>query len=285
MNDRVTTTFLSQEGPTYLPSIDLQRIDSDHQLLLQHGSYSRKYRSATYHDIYQRRWYQINSSKVVEENEIYYGSWLKEILIHHIHSHNQPFNTVNIDEYGTATLEIKECIGPGIQGLPIISRSIFPIASYHEITQKRYFSYCADTCMWNGMNCFFKPIEEEYNIREIKREILLREDVLCHFGGTDNDWLAKHGISPIAIVLGDDPAFLYGILLPKAGMTLAEIPDEQITLQHLIALLKAVICLHIVEYSHGNVCEGNVCVQESSIQLIDVAERDEDGNKLINVAK
>src|SRR5947207_10835269 len=52
-------------------------------------------------------------------------------------------------------------------------------------------------------------------------------------------------------------------------MILDEISNHQITLQHLISLLKAVICLHDAEILHGDVCERNVCVQGSSIQLID----------------
>ena len=105
-------------------------------------------------------------------------------------------------------------------------------------------------------------------IPRIKREISMRETVLHHFGETDNDWLSKHGISPIVIVVGEESPLLYGILFPNAGITLDEVSDDQITLQHLISLLKAVTCLHVANVLHGNICERNVCVEGSSIQLI-----------------
>ena len=64
------------------------------------------------------------------------------------------------------------------------------------------------------------------------------------------------------------PPLLYGILFPSAEITLDEIEDDQITPQHLISLLNAVICLHVADVWHGNICERNVCVRDSSIQLI-----------------
>src|SRR5215471_19808893 len=164
-NNRVGTTFLSHEETIYLPAIDPNRINSDHLL---HFTRSKGSAFQTYYDVYQRRWYQIN---FVPERDKYPHN-VEETLLHHILSHDQPFNTVNIDQHGNTTFQLTN-IGEGIRGLPIISKTTFPIINYYEITQKRYFNSSVDTCMWNGMNCYFKPIEGEYDIHRIEREIFL----------------------------------------------------------------------------------------------------------------
>ena len=105
-------------------------------------------------------------------------------------------------------------------------------------------------------------------IHTIQREISIRETVLHHFDATDNDWLSRHGIGPIAIVVNSVPPLQYGILLPDAGITLDRVSDDQITLEHLISHFKTVICLNAADIVHGYICEKNVCVKDSSIQLI-----------------
>jgi hypothetical protein len=266
-NHRVVTTFLLQEDTTtFFPTHDPQRVcpDEHHLDFISYSSNGTR-ASATYRDPLRRRWYEINTLKSSPIKEDF---WLEKTLMHHIVSQSQPFNTVTIDEYGNAIYEIKETIGRSVQGLPIVSGSIFPIVYFHEITQKEYISDFVDTCVWNGINCFYKQIEEDWIIPRIKREISIRETVLHHFGETDNDWLSKHGISPIVIVVGEESHLLCGIIFPDAGIALDEISDDQITLQHLISLLKAVTCLHVANVLHGNICEQNVCIEGSSIQLI-----------------
>ena len=141
-NDRVVTTFsLQEENITFFPPIDPHRICTDEHDLTS-CTYSRRgtCATATFYHAEQRRWYEINTFKSSPLDLHEEDFCLEESLMHHIVSHSQPFNTVNIDQYGNTTYEIKAGIGRGVENVPIVSRSIFPIVDYHEIIEKRYLS-------------------------------------------------------------------------------------------------------------------------------------------------
>jgi tRNA A-37 threonylcarbamoyl transferase component Bud32 len=107
----------------------------------------------------------------------------------------------------------------------------------------------------------------------MQREISLREEILNHFDGTSLTVLSTLGVTPIlAAVVHGDPPLLCGILMPYAGVTFENALDGQVTVQHLVSLVKSVGHLRAAGVVHGDICRRNVCIDSSSTQLIDFGE-------------
>ena len=107
----------------------------------------------------------------------------------------------------------------------------------------------------------------------MQSEITSRESLLCYFNTSSPTFLSTIEITPIlAVVVQGDPPLLNGILLANAGSTFESASNNgQIEVHHLVSLLKTVKYLlsHVV---HGDIYERNVCISESSVQLIDFGE-------------
>jgi RIO-like serine/threonine protein kinase len=61
-------------------------------------------------------------------------------------------------------------------------------------------------------------------------------------------------------VVDDSEPILLGFLMPDAGVALDNLPDGQLTTQHLVSLVKTVKYLSEAQVVHGDICERNVCV-------------------------
>jgi hypothetical protein len=110
----------------------------------------------------------------------------------------------------------------------------------------------------------YKQIDFDEDIKPMLREVSAREQLLSH--GT------LSGVTPIlAVVVNGDPPLLYGLVLPYAGPSLDKM-HGQITLQHVISLVKTVMAMSAAGVVHGDICDRNVCCRESSIQLIDFGD-------------
>jgi hypothetical protein len=278
-NNKPFTTFLSQNTATTLtPFIDPNRIYSnEHDPAVYGCANTPRRRSVQLLNLPQRRWYELNCPNtsswppppLSEEDE----DKLEKITARHIAHHPELFNTINIDEDNHATYEVKASIGIPLRKQPIVSGALLPVVKHVEIKEKKYFFRAVDTCVWNGMRCMFKQLEFDGMIGPMQREIWSRERLLHYFGGTENSLLSEHGVCPaIAIVVVGDPPLLYGILLPWAGINLDNVSDGQIAIRHLISLVETAMHLRAAGVTHGDICERNVCVQDSSIQLIDFGE-------------
>jgi len=74
------------------------------------------------------------------------------------------------------------------------------------------------------------------------------------------------------VVVDYNPPLLRGILLSKAGISLDNLPNDQISVSHLKSLVETVKHLRDAHVLHGDICDRNVCVHGSSTQLIDFGE-------------
>ena len=188
-------------------------------------------------------------------------------------NHREPFNTITIDENNNATYQIKGSVGKPLRKQPIVSKCSLPTVQWIQITEKKYLFGAVDACVWNGMECIYKQLEFDEMIEPMKCEIQSRETLLHHFGGTDNTLLSNHGICPIlAVVVDYNPLLLRGLLLSKAGISLDNLPDAQISVSHLKSLVETVKHLEDANVLHEDICDRNVCVHGSSTQLIDFSE-------------
>lgn len=226
-------------------------------------------------DFPQRRWYQITLPETSsiwpvppltekEEKE------LEKVSGEYIASSHGRFNVIKVDGFGNLSFDFKPSIGRALRNQPIIENGIIPITSLNAITEKKYYHDSVDTCIWRGRKCVYKQIFFDENVQRMKREINTREILLQHFRLTDHEELSKHGICPVlAIVVDGDPPILHGILLPFLGPTFEQLRP---TIQNLISLIKTIAELEEAEMTHGDICNRNVCVATSSIQLIDFGE-------------
>lgn len=228
-------------------------------------------------DVPQRRWYEFNIPRdpsrpwqwlsETEETE------LRDMFTRSIRHQPQAYNSVRFDEDGNITYEFKQGpMGIPLRNQPILISSTFPIAQYVDITQKRYLCHAVDTCVWNGVPCTYKQIQFDPMVGTLCREIESRETLMHHFGVTDPLALSNRGINPIlAIVVNGNPPLFCGILFAPAGTSLDKF-SEKMTIQHFVSLITTVISLQDVGLEHGDICEGNVCI-DKSVQLMNFGEK------------
>ena len=222
--------------------------------------------SVAVYDLPQRRWYELNIDRPMPLAD--HEEWFEQTVLEHIAT-GQSFNTINIDN-GVATYSTKLNVGRPLRP-PIVSASILPVAKYTDIRQKKYLRLAVDTCNWGGLDCVYKQLEFDVYTAAMQREIASRERLLQHFG--HNTPLSEYGICPIlAIVVDGTEPLLCGILMPNAGVVLDHLPVGELKIHHLTSLVKTVIHLRSAEVVHGDICERNICIQGSSIQLIDFGE-------------
>lgn len=275
----------SPAGPHYsnsflFPFVDSQRIYDDRHLPILYDCSTRPYSwtSALLYDIPQRRWYEFNISKPIDDEE-----WIEVTTAHHLELHPEPFNTIDFDKEGNVVYSIKENIGRAIRGLPEYQGQVFQTAHIKDICDKQYLFRAVDTCVWQGIKCVYKQIEFTENIEAMQREITSREALLEFYGSTDVSVLANYGVSPIvAVVVDKEPPVILGILMPYVGKSLDTLinkpvnGDPLITMTHIIALVRAVNFVHSAGIVHGDICERNVCVNGTrgmeSIQIVDFGE-------------
>ena len=111
-------------------------------------------------------------------------------------------------------------------------------------------------------------------INALLHEISSREKLMHHFGMKSPSLLSSLGINPIlAIVVDGNPFSLYGILLVFAGVSVDKLSGRQITIQHFASLITTVMHLQEAGLEYGDICDRNVCLKGSSIQLIDFGEK------------
>ena len=280
-NSMITTPA----GPRYpnsflFPFVDSQRIYDNKHLPVLYDCSVRPYSwtSALLYDIPQRRWYEFNISKPIDDEE-----WIEVTTAHHLELHSEPFNTINFDSQGNVVYSIKENVGRPIRGLPEYQGQVFQTAHIKDVCDKQYLFRAVDTCVWQGVKCVYKQIEFTENIEAMQREIASREALLEFYGSKDVSALTNHGVSPIlAVVVDQEPPLILGILMPYVGKSLDALinkpvnGDPLITMTHIIALVRAVNFIHSAGIIHGDICERNVCVNETTwiepIQLIDFGE-------------
>lgn len=218
------------------------------------------------YDIPQRRWYELNIDRPMPLEE--YEEWFEQTLLQQIALHDS-FNVITIVD-DRVTLSVGSKVGRPLRP-PIIDSPFLPIAHYMDITQKKYLRLSADTCTWNGLNCVYKQLEFDEYIGRLQRDIVSREKLLHHFG--QDAPLSQYGICPIlAIVVDGTPPLLCGILMPNAGVVLDQLPTGQLKMEHLVSLIKTLVHLRSAHVVHGDICERNVCLNGSSILLIDFGE-------------
>jgi tRNA A-37 threonylcarbamoyl transferase component Bud32 len=218
------------------------------------------------YDIPQRRWYELNIDRPMPLEQ--YEEWFEQTLLHQIALHDS-FNVINIVE-GHVTCSVGSKVGRPLR-LPIVASAFLPFANYTDITHKKYLRLSADTCTWNGLDCVYKQLEFDEYIGRLQRDIVSREKLLNHFGRDAP--LSEYGICPIlAIVVDGTPSFLCGILMPNAGVVLDQLPTGQLKMEHLVSLIKTLAHLRSAHVIHGDICERNVCLDGSSILLIDFGE-------------
>lgn len=262
----------------YLPFNDPRRKYTDDHLPVLYGcTYDghNRVRILDTLDFPQRRWYQITLPETSsiwpvppltekEEEE------LEKVAREYIASSQGRFNVIKVDGFGNVSFDLQPSIGKAIYNHPTIEDGIIPITSLNAVTEKKYWHDSIDTCVWEGKNCIYKQILFDENVQRMKREINTRETLLQHFRLTDHEELSKHGICPVlAIVVDGDPPLLHGIILPFLGQTLEQLRP---TIQNLISLIKTVAELGEAGVMHGDICNRNICVGASSIQLIDFGE-------------
>ena len=272
------TTFLPQDGVSSLsPFNDSQRIYSDEHDLSVYGCTSSPHeRSFQILDIPQRRWYEVNIFNVSQ------STWpppplsddeaqnIENLARKYI---SDSFNTINIDQDGNVTYDMKPSVGIPLRKQPVVSNCIFPTVDSAEITNKQYFFRAIDTCLWNNTSCFYKQIEFDDMIRHIEREITVREVLVRHFNLSHHSQLSRLGVAPLlAVVVKQQPEVLTGILLPDVGISLARAPAGLIKIEHLVLLVVAVKYLLAAQTLHGDICERNVCIKGSKLHLIDFGE-------------
>ena len=276
------TIFLSQSIATSIaPFNDPQRIYIDeHDPTVYGCTNTFLRRKVQLLDLPQRRWYEVNISlppaaswpppPLLEEEE----KRLESMTARLIANNPNPFNTMNVDCDGNVTFETKADVGIPLRKQPIFSQALLPTAKLAEIRAKKFLFRAVDTCVWNGRNCVYKQIEFDAFIDAMQREIWAREILLSYFGGPDPAILSNHGVCPIlAIVIDEEPPLLCGILLPYMGVSLDKVPPSRIMIQHLISIVKTVINMRSARVVHGDICDRNVCVEGSSIYLIDFGEK------------
>jgi hypothetical protein len=262
------------------PFIDPQRIyNANHYPVLHDCSVSQNSSTALLYDTPQRRWYQVNVSKPIDDRD-----WFEEVLFRHLESHREPFNTINIDKTGVVVYSINENVGRPIHGLLRYDRLRIPSVPQSEVHEKSYLYRAVDTCIWRGMKCVYKQIEFSEDITPMEREISTRENLLTRSGLTDVTGLTKHGVLPIlAVVVTQNPPLVLGILMPFIGRTFDDLiyhpktDDPLLTMRHVIAVLRAVKYLHSMYVVHGDISEKNICANSDNcdglnVQLIDFGE-------------
>jgi hypothetical protein len=281
-NEEVFTTFLPQsKAKNFAPFYDSQRVYSnEHNLIIYGHSAGGHGRTFQVLDVPQRRWYEFNipstpsslwpppSLSEAEEKE------LGNRFTQHVQNQQDIFNTITLNARGDATYEIKPSVGLPLRKQPILCSSTFPTAKFVEVTEKTYLHHAVDMCTWNGARCIYKQLRFDSMIETLLREISSREKLMHYFGETDPSLLSRHGINPIlAIVVDGNPPLLHGILLAFAGLSLDKLSGRQITIQHFASLIETVVHLRAAEVEHGDICDRNVCLEGSSIQLIDFGEK------------
>jgi tRNA A-37 threonylcarbamoyl transferase component Bud32 len=197
-----------------------------------------------------------------------YEEWFEQTVLEKIALHDSG-NIINIVG-NDVTHSVGNKVGRPLR-LPIVASPFLPVANYAEITQKKYLRLSADTCVWNRLNCVYKQLEFDEYIGRLQREISSREKLLHHFGREAA--LSEYGICPIlAIVVDGTPPLLCGVLMPHAGLVLDQLPSGRLKMEHLVSLIKTVAHLQSAGVVHGDICERNVCIDGSSILLIDFGE-------------
>jgi hypothetical protein len=81
------------------------------------------------------------------------------------------------------------------------------------------------------------------------------------------------GISPIlAVVINPETSLTEGLIVPYGGLSLDHLAEKadsginsRVTLRHLSAIVRAVSYLSRFNVTHGDICERNVCIQESVV--------------------
>jgi hypothetical protein len=262
------TTFRSQKTLKTFPFHDPHRIYTDEHDLNVHGCgiTPSNHTFVSLYDIPQRRWYDLNIDRRVPlaDNE----EWFERTVLEQIALYDS-FNTINVVE-DNITRSVGTKVGRPLR-LPIVASPFLPTANYADITNKKYLRLSADTCAWNGLNCVYKQLEFDEDVGRLQRDISSREK-LMHYFGRDAQ-LSQYGICPIlAIVVDGIPPLLCGILMPNAGVVLDHLPVGQLKIQHLVSLIKTVIHLRGARVVHGDICERNICIEGSSIILIDFGE-------------
>jgi hypothetical protein len=262
------TTFQPQTTKKTFPFHDPHRIYTDEHDLTVCGCsitpFNRTFVSL--YDIPQRRWYVLNIDRPMPlaDNE----EWFERTVLEQVALHDS-FNVINVVE-NNITHSIGTNVGRPLR-LPIVSSSLLPTANYADITHKKYLRLSADICTWNGLNCVYKQLEFDEHIGRLQRDISSREKLLHYFGRDAQ--LSEYGVCPIlAIVVDGTPPLLCGILMPNAGVVLDQLPIRQLKIQHLVSLIKTVTHLRSARVVHGDICERNICIEGSSILLIDFGE-------------
>jgi hypothetical protein len=281
-NKAVLTQFSIQStAKTFAPFNDSRRLYSDdHNLVIYNHSAGGHGRTFQVLDVPQRRWYEFNiplptsspwpPPPLSEAEEVK----LENRFTQCIQNQKDIYNTITLHADGEATYEFKASIGLPLRKQPILNSSAFPTAQFTDITEKRYLYRAVDTCIWKGMRCIYKQLQVDSMIDTLLREITSREKLMRHFGEKDPSLLSNHGINPIlAIVVDGNPPLLYGILLAFAGVSVDKLSGRQITIQHFVSLITTVMHLQAAGLEHGDICDRNVCLEGSSIQLIDFGEK------------
>jgi hypothetical protein len=249
--------------------IDPERIIVEPELGVMYNSITPFTRiSAGIWDFANRRWYELNVEREVEDED-----WLEGIVRHHIDTSPVPFNVISIDKNGEVTLRFRDDVGTPISGMIEYYGSL-PTTSLTKIRKRKHLSGRVDTCEWEGQTCAYKCIDYREDIPRMERELQTREVI------KRQSRIDQHGVAPIlAVVVDPATQYLDGILLPLHDHTLEAFAVEggSISLLSLCDLLKTLNNLHRIGITHGDICGRNIVVvsvesKGTSLVLIDFGE-------------
>lgn len=273
------TAFRPQsEYKRFAPFCDSQRVYSnDHHFVVYGHSAGGLGDMFQVLDIPQRRWYEFHLP-LSEWPPLSLSEAEEEALVNkftqHVRTRKDIFNVLTFNADGSDSYELKESVGLPLRKQPIICNSPFPTTKLVDVKEKRYLRLGVDICTWNGSRCIYKQLQFDSMIEPLLREIRSRETLMQYFNEKAPSFLSKHGINPIlALVVDGNPPLLFGILLAFAGSSLDKLAGHQITIQHFISLVETVKNLRSANVEHGDICDRNICLEGSSIQLIDFGEK------------
>ncbi|KAF2671606.1 hypothetical protein BT63DRAFT_467689 [Microthyrium microscopicum] len=238
--------------------------------------------SAEAYDLANRKWYQLNVDSEVDDDE-WMSQVIEESILSYYREHGTPpsFNVINasrVSSIRTFDTKPNEVVArPIIKKLHYIEEeNCLPSTSFNELKEKRYLGRAVDRCLWNGHDCVFKRIEFDVDVKPISREITTRESLIKALQDTScKDILQTmqeifHVIPILAVVLAkgttDD---VVGILMPFGGPSLEDLAKtsaalpQQITVHHLIELVKGVRELQRAGVLHGDINDRNTLFMSS----------------------
>lgn len=200
--------------------------------------------SAQAYDLANRRWYQLNVSAEIDDEDLMSSIMENHIsTYYHTHRAMPPFNVIHTTLDGRlTTFESKP---NNVIARPIKEKLHYDPNTTHAITttssdqlvDKVYLGRGVDRCLWRGRDCVFKRIEFDVDVEPIDREIKARERLIATMDSIHPEVYGdvmqqQFNVIPILAVVFKQASVneVMGILMPFAGPSLASIFEYTPTL-------------------------------------------------------